>query len=103
MVVEGWCDDIRWTCVRRGSEGIRIRALVACSGSEVEGECVVGVMTEDLGIVNSFEAVIELDQHVSNGCRGLVGEIRKFNPCLSGLLPIMLSGESTHRCRVSRR
>ena len=24
-------------------------------------------------------------------------------PCLSGLLPIMLSGESTHRCRVSRR
>ena len=27
----------------------------------------------------------------------------KFIPCLSGLLPIMLSGESTHRCRVSRR
>ena len=26
-----------------------------------------------------------------------------FVPCLSGLLPIMLSGESTHRCRVSRR
>jgi|GEM_PF-6109696 len=24
-------------------------------------------------------------------------------PCLSGLLPIMLSGESTRRCRVSRR
>jgi PAS domain S-box-containing protein len=27
----------------------------------------------------------------------------KIEPCLSGLLPIMLSGESTHRCRVSRR
>jgi tape measure domain-containing protein len=27
----------------------------------------------------------------------------KIKPCLSGLLPIMLSGESTHRCRVSRR
>ena len=27
----------------------------------------------------------------------------KTVPCLSGLLPIMLSGESTHRCRVSRR
>jgi hypothetical protein len=26
-----------------------------------------------------------------------------FISCLSGLLPIMLSGESTHRCRVSRR
>ena len=26
-----------------------------------------------------------------------------FEACLSGLLPIMLSGESTHRCRVSRR
>ena len=34
---------------------------------------------------------------------GVVGVAQKFNPCLSGLLPIMLSGESTHRCRVSRR
>ena len=30
-------------------------------------------------------------------------EKTKNEPCLSGLLPIMLSGESTHRCRVSRR
>ena len=30
-------------------------------------------------------------------------ERQVFKPCLSGLLPIMLSGESTHRCRVSRR
>jgi protein-S-isoprenylcysteine O-methyltransferase Ste14 len=28
---------------------------------------------------------------------------KRFIHCLSGLLPIMLSGESTHRCRVSRR
>ena len=31
------------------------------------------------------------------------GAGKKVEPCLSGLLPIMLSGESTHRCRVSRR
>ena len=29
--------------------------------------------------------------------------VQILKACLSGLLPIMLSGESTHRCRVSRR
>src|SRR3989304_1559518 len=79
MVVEGWYNDIRWACVRRGSEGIGIRELVACRGGDVEGECVVDVMAQDLSVVGGFEAVIKLDQHVSHGGCGLVGELRKFD------------------------
>ena len=34
---------------------------------------------------------------------GAIGGLSYFEPCLSGLLQIMLSGESTRRCRGSRR
>jgi len=43
-------------------------------------------------------------KHVRVRLEGQIGlPASPFDPCLSGLLPIMLSGESTRRCTVSRR
>jgi len=80
--------------VRRGSEGFSIGQIVTCSGSDIDVQCQVGVMTQDLGVIGGFEAVIELHQHVSHGGCGLVGEHRQFDLQRDGLNRPGIPGDS---------
>lgn len=37
------------------------------------------MMAQDLGIISCFEAMVQLHQHLSQGCCGLIGELWEFD------------------------